>query len=428
MQNVLSLILGGGRGARLYPLTQRRSEPAVPIAGKYRLIDIPISNCLNSGLNRIFVVTQFLSASLHRHIANTYKFDPFGRGFVEILAAQQTNEAAEWYEGTADALRQNLRYIQANPCREVLILSGDQLYRMDFDKLLRSHRERRADVSMAVVPVDRERTSHLGIVALDDQGRVHSLVEKPQSEEQLAPLRTPNAWFERRGMAGHDRAFLANMGIYLFNRAVLLELLGGQPPVKDLVRDLLSPHLRTHQIHAYLFDGYWDDLGTIKSYYEANLALVQEPPPFDFHGPEGVIYTRMRHLPASRVDGADLAQCLISDGCTVHAGTRLERCILGVRSQIGRNVTMRDSIIIGADRFETAEERAANRERGIPDFTVGDGSLIERSILDKDCRIGRNVQIINRRRLQQEDGANYVIRDGIVVVPNGAVVPDGTVI
>jgi glucose-1-phosphate adenylyltransferase len=428
MQDVLTLILGGGRGAGLYPLTQRRSEPAVPIAGKYRLIDIPISNCLNSGLNRIFVLTQFLSVSLHRHIALTYKFDPFAHGFVEILAAQQTNETAEWYEGTADAVRQNLRYIQDNPCREILILSGDQLYRMDFGLMLRAHRDSRADVTMAVVPVRRERTSQLGIVAVDDDNRVSLLAEKPQSEEELVPLQTTDAWFERRGMTGRDRGYLANMGIYLFNRQVLFDLVGGQPPVKDLVRELFPPHLHTHRIQAYLFDGYWDDLGTIKSYYEANLALVREPPPFDFHSPEGVIYTRMRHLPASRVHGVDLEQSLVSDGCTVKPGTRVERCIVGVRSQIGRDVTLRDSVIIGADRFETAEERAANCKRGVPDFTVGDGSLIERAILDKDCRIGRKVQIVNRRRVQKEDGANYVIRDGIVVIPNGAVVPDGTVI
>jgi glucose-1-phosphate adenylyltransferase len=428
MEDVLCLILGGGRGTRLYPLTKRRSEPAVPVAGKYRLIDIPISNCINSGLHRIYVVTQFLSVSLHRHIANTYKFDPFSRGFVEVLAAQQTNEATGWYEGTADALRQNIPYIHEEAAADVLVLSGDQLFRMDFQRLLHAHREARADVTIAVVPVTRAQTANLGILQLGEENRVLCLVEKPATAGQLDQLRTAPEWLAAHGIASRGREHLANMGIYLFSRQALNDLLQAQPTATDLVREILPGCLNTHRVKGYLFDGYWADLGTIQSYHEASLALAGDNPPFDFHSPEGVIYTRMRNLPASRVRASQVEQCLISDGCLVETGTRLERCIIGVRSRIGRGVTMRSTVLIGADRYETEEEMQANRERGIPGFGIGDGSVIEQAIIDKDTRIGRNVQIVNRRNLREADEPLYVIRDGIVVIPNATVVPDGTVI
>jgi glucose-1-phosphate adenylyltransferase len=428
MQSVLSLILGGGRGTRLYPLTMLRSKPAVPIAGKYRLIDIPISNCLNSGLNRVYVLTQFLSVSLHRHIANTYKFDPFSRGFVEVLAAQQTNEAADWYQGTADAVRQNIRYVHEDGCREVLILSGDQLYRMDFGQLIQTHRDSQAEVTIAVLPVTQAEASSLGILRVNDAGQVIGFVEKPQAEEQLEPLRTASDWLARRGIESRGRQFLASMGIYLFRRETLFGLLNTTPRATDFGKEIFPRSLKIHRVQAHLFDGYWEDLGTIKSYHEASLALAGDQPPFDFHSHEGVIYTRMRFLPASRVSGAELHQCLISDGCVVEAGTQMKRCVVGVRSRIGRSVVLRDTVIIGADRFETDAERAANRQRNIPNFTVGDGSTIERAILDKDCRIGRNVQLVNRRNVQNDDGENYVIRDGIIVIPKAVVIPDDTIL
>jgi glucose-1-phosphate adenylyltransferase len=427
MLDVVSLILGGGRGAALYPLTMHRSEPAVPIAGKYRLIDIPLSNCINSGLNRLYVVTQFLSVSLHRHIANTYKFDPFTNGFVEILAAQQTNETADWYRGTADAIRKNLRYLQSDRAKQILILSADQLYRLDFRELIQTHRASRAAVTVAVLPVHRHQALRLGIVRLDDHNRIIELVEKPHGEE-LERLRAPSAWLQRRGLAGRGQDYLANMGIYLFDRQVLFDWLDAQPQAIDLVTEILSGNLRTHPIQAYLFHGYWEDIGSVKSYHEASLALADPTPAFSFESPEGVIYTRMRNLPASRVHNAHLEQCLISDGCTIGAGARLERCVIGIRSRLGRNVTLRDTVINGADRIEMEAERLLNRQRGLPDLGVGDNSIVERAILDKDCRIGANVQIVNRRNLQQDEGDNYVIRDGIVVIPNGALVPDGTII
>jgi glucose-1-phosphate adenylyltransferase len=428
MQSVLSLILGGGRGTRLYPLTQLRSKPAVPIAGKYRLIDIPISNCINSGLNRVYVLTQFLSVSLHRHIANTYKFDPFSRGFVEVLAAQQTNEAADWYQGTADAVRQNIRYVQEDWARQVLILSGDQLYRMDFRHLLQTHRENQADVTIAVLPVTASQAAGFGIVRLDDTGRVIGFVEKPQTAEQLEPLRTPEDWIQHCGVESRDRHYLASMGIYLFKRDILIKLLNTPPLATDFGREVFPRSICTQRVQAYLFDGYWEDLGTIQSYHEANLALASDHPPFNFHSPDGVMYTRMRFLPASRITSARLDQCLVSDGCVIQPGTHIERCVIGVRSLIGRGVTLRNTVMIGADRFETEGEQAENRKRGVPSFGVGDGSVIEQAILDKDCRVGRNVQIVNRRHLKTDDGSNYVIRDGIVVIPKATIVPDGTII
>jgi glucose-1-phosphate adenylyltransferase len=427
-REVLSLILGGGRGTRLYPLTMLRSKPAVPIAGKYRLIDIPISNCINSGCNRMYVLTQFLSVSLHRHIANTYKFDPFSRGFVEILAAQQTNEAENWYQGTADAVRQNVRYIHEDPCQDVLILSGDQLYRMDFRHLLQTHREGGADITIAVLPVRAEQTPGFGIVRVSDEGRVLGFVEKPQTPEQLQPVATPLDWIERRGIKAQGRPFLASMGIYLFKRDALFHLLNAKPLATDFGKEIFPRSIHSHRVMVHLFDGYWEDVGTVKSYHEANLALTGENPPFDFHHPEGVIYTRMRYLPASRVNAVEMRHCLISDGCVLGAGARLERCVIGVRTQIGNGVRMRNTILIGADSYETAEERHDNQRRGVPDLGVGDGSVIENAIVDKDARIGSNVQITNRDKVQNADGQNYVIRDGVVVIPRGAAILDGTVI
>jgi glucose-1-phosphate adenylyltransferase len=428
MLDVLSVILGGGRGARLYPLTKKRSEPAVPIAGKYRLIDIPVSNCLNSGIKRIYVVTQYLSVSLHRHINHTYEFDPFSQGFVEVLAAQQTNETANWYQGTADAVRQNLGYLEHEQARDILILSGDQLYRMAFTDLMRTHHDSRADVTIAVHPVRRDQTSRYGIVRLDSRRRIVDLVEKPSTPQQLDSLRLPPGWLERQGIPSQGREFLANMGIYLFNRQVLFDLLHSQPLAKDLVTELFARRLSTHPLQGHLFDGYWADVGTIRSYHEASLALCGDNPPFSFHSPEGVIYTRMRNLPASRVEAAEANQCLISDGCTVQPGASLERCVLGVRCRVGRDATIRNSVIIGADEYETAASRAENRRSGVPDVGIGDHTIIENAIVDKDCRIGRNVRIVNQRGVEEDEGANYVIREGIVVIPNDAVVPDGTVI
>ncbi len=428
MEDVLTLILGGGRGARLYPLTKHRSEPAVPIAGKYRLIDIPISNCINSDLKRIYVLTQFLSVSLHKHLAHTYKFDPFSKGFVEVLPAQQTNETAAWYSGTADAVRQHLSHVRQDPCHQVLILCSDQLYRIDFRDMVKTHRRSMADISLAVLPVTRDQASNYGIVKVDDTFRITALVEKPTRSEELDALRLPAGWLEQQGVASRGREYLANMGIYLANRPALLHLFETQPTATDLVTQLFAQNLRTHYIQAHVLDGYWADVGSIASYHEAHLALASNNPPFEFQDNTGLIYTRMRHLPASRLSDAQLSNCLVSDGCLVQEGAHLERCVIGLRSRIGKNVRICETVVNGADRYETQAERDSNQRRSIPDLGVGEGSIIERAILDKDCRIGRGVQIINKQKVRHAEGENYVIRDGIVVIPNGAIVPDGAVI
>ena len=426
--DVLSLILGGGRGTRLYPLTMLRSKPAVPIGGKYRLIDIPISNCINSDCKRIYVLTQFLSVSLHRHIANTYKFDPFSRSFVEILAAQQTNETSDWYQCTADAVRQNIRYVHEDPCQDVLILSGDQLYRMDYRHLLETHRKSNAEVTMAVMPVREDQTSQLGLVRVDDAGRIHGFVEKPKSRDTLESMRVTDEWTTRRGVECHGRPFLANMGVYIFKRDALIQMLNAPPLATDFGKEIFPRSVNTHHVQAHLFDGYWEDVGTIKSYHEANLALTSDNPPFVFHKSDGVIYTHMRYLPASRVSGATLEHALVSDGCVIGTGTKITRSVIGVRMQIGKNVTIRDTVLIGADHFENAQEKTDNQRRGLPNVGIGDGSIIENAIVDKDARIGANVRLCNREKKKDVEGPNYVIRDGIIVIPRDAILLDDTVI
>lgn len=427
-RSILSLILGGGRGTRLYPLTKLRAKPAVPVAGKYRLIDIPISNCINSGLSKIYVATQFLSVSLHRHIANTYKFDMFTRGFVEVLAAQQTYEASDWYQGTADAVRQNWLYIQNENPDEVLILSGDQLYRMDYRELINTHRETNADITIAAIPVAEEQTPAFGLMRIDDSGRVFSFVEKPKTDPARKPYYTPADWIEQRGIPCKGRNYLANMGIYLFNTEVLKELLDEPPQATDFGHEIFPRNVEKRRIQAHLFDGYWEDLGTIKSYHQACLALTDSNPPFDFFAPEGIIFTRMRNLPPCRVDSTELKQCFLADGCRIGKGTVAEKCVVGVRSVIGENCQLKDTIVLGSDRFEREEEIVANKKAGRPCFNVGEYSVIRNAILDKDCRIGRGVKIINTAGHQDFDSpdGNYYIREGVVCIPRGAEIPDGT--
>lgn len=428
MRDVLCLILGGGRGSRLYPLTKLRSKPAVPIGGKYRLIDVPISNCINSGLNRIYVLTQYMSVSLHNHIGNVYKFDQFNPGFVEILAAQQTEEAADWYQGTADAVRQNLQYISRGQFREVLILSGDQLYRMNFMRLIERHRSTQADVTIAVLPVARDQVGGFGLVRIDQHGRVVGFVEKPQTDAEAAPFVTPPGYMEKHVAAAHGREFLASMGIYVFNTEPLIRLLHARPPATDFGKDVFPRSVRELRVQTHVFDGYWEDIGTVRSYHECHLALAGDNAPFQFHHPDGVIYTRMRNLPPSKVVGAMLANAIVSDGCVIAEGARVERSVIGVRSRIGKNAVITESVLIGADRYETDAERVDNERRRVPHLTVGDDVIIERAILDKDCRIGDGARIVNANKRQEAEAPNYSIRDGIVVIPRGAVIKPGEVI
>ena len=425
MRQVLALVLGGGRGTRLYPLTKFRSKPAVPVAGKYRLIDIPLSNCINSGLNRIYVLTQFNSASLHHHIRSTYNFDAFDRGFVEILAAQQTLAHNNWYQGTADAVRQNLRHIQQRGIEQVLILSGDQLYRMDFSAMLENHRRSGADVTIAGVPVHSRDASSLGIMRVNDEGRVQGFLEKPQTEAELRLVRTDPAWIDARGLQSRGRDCLANMGIYLFNLSTLIDVLE-KTDYRDFGREVFPASIRARRVQVYLSDGYWEDIGTIRSFYEANLSLAAKEPPFQLVAPEAPVYSRARFLPPSRVDGATVRGSLIADGCLIGEGAVIENSIIGLRCVIGRDVVIRNSILMGSDFYHASDAPASGNHLDQPACGVGAGSHIEGAIVDKDCRIGHNVRIVNSAALDSTDENEFaMIRDGIVVVPKNATIPDG---
>lgn len=406
----------------------------MPLAGRYRLIDIPISNCINSGLNHIYVLTQFLSASLHRHISNTYKFDMFDRGFCEILAAQQTYENNDWYQGTADAIRHNMRYV-SDEYSEVLILSGDQLYRMDYREILTTHRESGADVTIAVLPVAKESISGFGIVRVSDEGRIAGFLEKPKTEEAAAPFRAPPEWLAKQKVDVAGREYVANMGIYVFNRKFLDQVLSTPLPNGKLPTDFgkeIFPNIyQKYHVHAHIFDGFWEDLGTIRAYLEVSLALCEDNPPFEFHSPRGIIYTRVRNLPPSRISSAKLNKVRLADGCVVQPDVELTRTLVGVRSRLCRGARLIDTVFIGADTIESDADRARNAREGRVNLGVGEGSFIKGAIIDKDCRIGKNVHIesdpsITFQHADDDKDAMYYIRDGIIVVPRGTTIPDGT--
>lgn len=423
MKNIISLILGGGRGTRLFPLTKYRSKPAVPFAGKFRLIDIPISNCLNSGLNRVYILTQFLSVSLHRHITATYKFDTFAEGFVEALAAQQTLDSTDWYQGTADAVRQNLRYIQQRGVEYVLILSGDQLYRMDYREMFKTHLDNKADVTIATLPVPVSDVGGFGVVKLDDNGRVVAFTEKPQDQKTIDEYRTPQEWIRSRGLEPNGREHLASMGIYLFRRDVLVDLLT-QYEHTDFGKEVFPNSISSHRVQSYLFDGYWEDVGTIRSFMKANLALTSENPPMKLDTEEFRIYTRPRYLPPTRVAGAMIKNSLIADGCTIGEGSVIENSVVGVRCRIGRDVTIRNSVIIGADYYETDDE-LRQKSPDVPSIGIGERSIIQDALIDKNCRIGRDVHVVNDSATQDLECPEVTICDGIVVCPKNTVLPNG---
>ncbi len=425
MPRVVSLILGGGRGTRLFPLTRSRSKPAVPIAGKYRLIDIPVSNCIHSGLNRIFVLTQFNSVSLHRHIYNTYKFDPFSGGFVEILAAQQTMQHESWYQGTADAVRRNIPYFTEKVYDYVLILSGDQLYRMDFQDMLRTHVENKAVVTIAALPVAESEARSCGIMRIQADGKVIDFEEKPKTQEKLNRVRTDTAWLEKLGLKAGGRPYLASMGIYLFNARALVELLESSDAT-DFGHEILPQTIANHRVQAHLFDGYWEDIGTVGAFHQANIDLTRDVPSFDFTFGEQPIFTRPRYLPCTRLGGATVKNSLICDGCIIGRGVVIENSVIGVRSIIGENSTIRDSYLMGIDYYEQAHQLVENQRQGRPSAGIGAGSVIERAIIDKNARIGRNVKVLNDTGIvDSEETSTHVIRDGVTVIPKGAVVRDG---
>ena len=422
-QEILTVILGGGAGSRLYPLTASRSKPAVPIAGKYRLVDIPISNCINSGITRMFVLTQYNSASLNRHIKNTYHFSAFSTAFVDILAAEQTPDNPTWYQGTADAVRQGLRHIGPFQSDYVLILSGDQLYQMDFQKMLNNHKEKGADISVATIPVTDKEASDFGILKKNDEGFITSFIEKPKKE-----LLTD--WPSDTGeeMKTSGRVYLASMGIYIFNRELLFDIL--QNVFKDYAdfgKEIIPQSLTKYKVASYQYDGYWTDIGNIYSFFEANLGLTKEIPEFNLFDNEKAIYTRARMLPPAKISGTTLEKTLIAEGSIILA-SRIENSIIGIRSRVGYGTTIVSSYIMGNDSYETLDEIGRAQKTGIPLLGIGNRCYIRNAIIDKDCRIGDDVRINGGIHLENTDHPHYTIKDGIVVLKKGVIIPNGFVI
>ena len=411
--------MGGGAGTRLFPLTKDRSKPAVPLGGKYRLVDIPISNCLNSGLRSIYILTQFNSMSLHRHIQASYKFDSFSPSFVDILAAQQTPEGSQWYQGTADAVRQNMRYFLEGPFDYYIILSGDQLYRMDFRALLHQHIRAGAQITLATKPVRRELVSEFGIMQCTADRRITRFVEKPQDESVLNEFKMSSELLGSIGIDTSEELFQASMGIYVFNRDVLVECL--ENDLFDFGKHVIPQSIKDRHVNAYIFNGYWEDIGTIRAFYEAKLDLTELLPQYSFFDTSSPIYTHPRFLPGSKINGATLRQAIIADGCII-SDAHLERCVVGVRSIIQTGATIKNSIVMGADYYETD---AASLPRGVTPMGIGRNCVIDRAIIDKNARIADGVVITPEGKPPDLDAGNYFIRDGIVVVPKNAVIPPG---
>ncbi len=431
MKRVLAIILGGGAGTRLYPLTKTRAKPAVPLAGKYRLIDIPISNCINSSINKMYVLTQFNSASLNRHLTQTYNLSAgFGVGFVEVLAAQQTPDSPSWFEGTADAVRKYQWLFQEWDVDEYLILSGDQLYRMDYSLFVEHHRKTGADLTVAALPVNPSEAEGFGLMHTDEHGRIREFKEKPKGDA-LASMRVDTSRFGLSLDQSKERPYLASMGIYVFSRKTLFDLLNNNPNATDFGKELIPAALaRGDNLQSFVFNDYWEDIGTIGAFYEANLALTDQPnPAFSFYDEKFPIYTRPRYLPPSKLLDTQVTQSIISEGsmlksCSVH------HCVLGVRTRLEDQVVLQDTLVMGADYFESAEERAVLRERGGTPIGVGKGTTVKRAILDKNARIGQNVTIVNKDHIEEADRPehNFYIRNGIVVVVKNGTIADGTVI
>lgn len=424
-KSVLALILGGGRGTRLFPLTKIRAKPAVPLAAKYRLIDIPISNCINSNINRIFVLTQFLSNSLHRHIRQTYRFDHFSGGFVELLAAQQTMDGgADWYEGTADAVRKNLRHIDQRGIKYILILSGDQLYRMDYMAMLKTHIESNADATIAAIPVERSQVHALGVMRCDETGRVLGFLEKPKTPQEIDMVSMDPAWIDAQGIESKGRDCLASMGLYIFNRDLLFDVLD-KTSYEDFGKEVFPAAIRSRHVQVHLFDGFWEDIGTIRAFYDANLSLTWPNPPFDFVSPEAPVYSRARFLPPTLIEGASVKSSLIADGCRIGKGAVIENSVIGLRCVIGENAVIRNSVLMGADYLQSKDEVASLDAAGTPPLGIGSRSEILGAILDKNCCVGKNVRVVNPNGCETSDQWDpCVIRDGIPIVIKDSTLPD----
>ena len=422
-KSVVAVILGGGAGSRLYPLTSTRSKPAVPIAGKYRLVDIPISNCINSSINRMFVLTQYNSASLNKHIKNAYQFSAFSSGFVDILAAEQTPDSLGWFQGTADAVRQSLKHIGNNDFEYVLILSGDQLYQMDFREMFDNHIAKGADISIATIPVSDREAPEFGILKSNEEKYITSFIEKPAKE--LLP-----EWISETGdeMKKQGRNYLASMGIYIFNRNVLFDqLLKEKKDATDFGKEIIPSSIDTHKVISFQYDGYWTDIGNIYSFYEANLALTMEIPPFNLFDNTKAIFSRARMLPPLKIGGTQIENSILAEGSIINA-SKITNSVIGIRTRIGKDTEIISSYIMGSDYYETMTEMNQSLENGIPKLGIGERCTIKNAILDKDCRIGNDVTITGGANLQDHDHALYTVKDGIVVIKKRAIIPDGFVI
>jgi glucose-1-phosphate adenylyltransferase len=420
--NTLAIILGGGAGTRLYPLTQMRSKPAVPLAGKYRLIDIPVSNCINSDINRIFVLTQFNSASLNRHISQAYRFDRFRDGFVNILAAEQTPDSKEWFQGTADAVRQVMQHLVNYRYEHVLILSGDQLYTMDYRLMLKAHVDGGADISIATIPVHADHAPGFGILKTDKDGFITEFHEKP-SADSLAGKESPVS----PAMSAAGRTYLASMGIYVFSRGVLKTLLDDAPDSHDFGKGIIPNAIGKQRVASYAFDGYWSDIGTIRSFFDANLMLARQSPEFDMYNPRMPIYTNARMLPPAKIEKSFVENSLVAEASVI-GNAKISNCVIGIRSFIGNNVTMSNTIMMGADFFRWHDPDIRPTTLGPAYPGIGDDTVIEHAIIDRNASIGKGCVIRNREGLTEADGPNWCIRDGIVVIPKNATIPDGTII
>jgi glucose-1-phosphate adenylyltransferase len=426
-ERVLAVILGGGAGQRLYPLTKRRAKPAVPLGGKYRLIDIPVSNCINSDVNRIFILTQYNSASLNRHIARTYRFSRFTNGFVEILAAEITPERPDWFQGTADAVRQSLHHLDDYRGDTILVLSGDHLYRMDYRKFIERHWSTGADVTISVTAARIEDASEFGLVKIDDSGRVIEFKEKPGADA-LEEMRVDTTTLGLPAEQADRRPFLASMGIYVFRKNVLRTmLLQDMTRQVDFGKEIIPEVLQRYNVQAHLFDGYWEDIGTIGSFYRANLELTLPLPPFNVFDAEAPMYTRPRYLPGSKLLDCHIQSSIITEGCIINGATVTDS-VIGIRSRVEHGSRLEGVLMMGADFYQTLDELQQDIDRGHPRIGIGANCTIRRAIIDKNARIGAGVRILNEAGHQQQDGDNYFIRDGIVIVPKDGVISDGTVI
>ena len=421
-KKVLAVIMGGGRGSRLYPLTKERCKPAVPLAGKYRLVDIPISNCINSGYNRIFLLTQFLTASLHRHIQKSFQFDPFGAGFVDILSAEQTDKSSAWYEGTADAVRRNLVHFESHGHDLILILSGDQLYRMDFRKIIRQHLETNADVTIAATPVPVSRVEGLGLMRVEDDLAITEFVEKPKDPAVINSLAMSPALEQKLETPSVEKRCLASMGIYVFSGDVLRRSLDNK--MKDFGKEVIPGLLGQARLFSHIFEGYWEDIGTVRAFFETNLALTNPLPPFNFFDRSRPIYTHARYLPASKINRCEIDHVIIGDGCIV-TDSSLKRCVIGIRSVLGENTHMEEVVMMGADFYQTEKEICADRAKGIPPIGIGRNCHIRRAIIDKSARIGDGVKLSPEGKADGDYPHDVVIRDGILCVCKGAIIPSG---